>query len=1065
MNQLLDALYRYGTKQGRRPARPDPVLAAIAVAVIVLVVGIAVGLSWLLSANPEPAISTPVPTLPRPVPTALFIYVPEPEPPAGPGAIYLPAIARLAAAPRRPTGLEQPIWATGQAGAPAAVGRLQGSGTVALFRRTFDLSATMLDAELSIVADTRYEVWLDGAWLGRGPARFSRARQEYDVLDLGGLPAGEHTLAVLVQFAPNFRRSESSQPALHLVLHGWDGSTWQKLVVTDESWRAMVSPAWDAAAALVSPLGLIGPMEVLDLRQLPAGWIEPGFDDSAWPFAWPVSPSPFPALSARTIPLLRQDPVLPQAALESGLLSAGYRLVELEPAGTGAVTATLVVTVMLPSVLRVEALDGAPLVVDGSQSLAWTSLADARRPDVLAAELSLPAGRHTLAVSVPGESACPPGAMLGSTTARLSGQVACTLPGGRTLAIRTAGLLLPTDTGVRPVHDPGRRVLLANPEPGGPGAPLVELLPGGADISIPAGDTPRYVVLDFGRTLHARLSLVADGPAGTVLDAGWDERLTEGRPLPNPGSLASYLWSQVDSWVLDGESRHLTTLDARSGRYLLLQVFGPGPVTLRQVKALEEVYPANQVGEFASSDPLLDRIWQTGADTLRPNMTDAYTDTPWRERGQWWADALISFHANRAAYGDLALFRRGLRQMADAIAAGGHPDPLAPNGAGLTMLDFGMQWLEGLHLYWQLSGDLELVEELYPAAGRLAGFLAAYEGSAGLLDVPPGDWPQTALVDWPAVTSRTGESTALNAQYAAVLRQLGDMAEALGDPAAAEAYRGRATAVQAALNAILFVPHEGCYAASRLDGALLPCSIHAQAWALRYGAPGVDRQAAVTEWLVSSLDPFFDGQGRPVVEPPGMFYVLEALAGQPPTGTDKGLALVREAYGDLLDRGASTWWELYSYEQHRGHSLSHAWGSSPTWFLSAYVLGAVSAGPGASAWRVAPRPGDLAYAQGAVPLGSDLLEVSWRRPACGQFELDMTTPTTSAGEILLPVWRHDARVTLDGALIWDDGQVGTLPVAMTPDGILISQLLGGHHHISATSTCSRVLVPLIPLEN
>ena len=67
---------------------------------------------------------------------------------------------------------DQAIWA--HSGAPAA-------HEVALFRHKFTLDANLDDAELHIFADTRYEVWVDGSWVGRGPARFSRNLHEYDV--------------------------------------------------------------------------------------------------------------------------------------------------------------------------------------------------------------------------------------------------------------------------------------------------------------------------------------------------------------------------------------------------------------------------------------------------------------------------------------------------------------------------------------------------------------------------------------------------------------------------------------------------------------------------------------------------------------------------------------------------------------------------------------------------------------------------------------------------------------------------------------------------------------------
>jgi alpha-L-rhamnosidase len=103
------------------------------------------------------------------------------------------------------------------------------------------------------------------------------------------------------------------------------------------------------------------------------------------------------------------------------------------------------------------------------------------------------------------------------------------------------------------------------------------------------------------------------------------------RPLPYPGSLHPQ-WNQVDSWVLDGTPRTLSTIDARAGRYILIAVWGSGHIRLRNLSVYEERYPLAQKGSFHSSSPLLDTIWQIGVDTAIPNMTGAYAD-PWRERG------------------------------------------------------------------------------------------------------------------------------------------------------------------------------------------------------------------------------------------------------------------------------------------------------------------------------------------------------------------------------------------------------------------------------------------------
>lgn len=945
----------------------------------------------------------------------------------------------------------EPIWATGESQ----------NGTVALFRGTFSLSDRLDQAKLSIIADTRFEVWLDGNWIGRGPARFSRVRQEFDTFPLAGLEAGPHLLAALIQYAPNVRRSESSEPAIQANLRGWNGATWHTIATTNTTWKGIISSAWDAKAMQVSQLNLIGPMEVLDLRQLPTDWMQPSFDDSSWPCAQTVTPTPFPAPSTRTIPPLSNVPRAPTAIVESGLLSPGRRIIELaHPAeGNSSITHSLVVTATALTILNLEAIEPAAISVDDAPPLTWQPLSDARRPDVLTAQQALSSGTHTLYITLPAERPCStPGTLTFSRAWPWATEtVNCTLSSGRTLVIGGTGVTLAASATVIPTHDPGRRALLADPVPGDQTAPVVQLFPDRAEAYVPPGDTPRYVVLDWGRTLHARLSMEADGPAGTIVDAGWDERLTAGRALPNPGSLVSNLWSQVDSWVLDGTRRQLTTLDTRSGRYLLLQVFGPGPVYLHQIQAVEETYPASQSGEFSSSDPLLDAIWQIGVDTLVPNMTDAYTDTPWRERGQWWGDAMIAFHINRAAFGDLALFRRGLRQMADAIDVEGRPAAMAPNGTGNMILDFGMQWIEGLYIYWTLSDDLTLVEELYPTAQRLVNFLDTYEGSVGLLDIPPAHWSQSALVDWTAVSSRSGESTALNSLYAAILDQMGEMAQAMGKTGQAQSYFDRSAVVQQAINTILFLPDQGCYAASRRDGEIVPPSPHAQAWALRYGVVPPERQQSTAQALAQQLSPFFDEQGWSVVEPLGMFAVLEAWGYTNRTG--EALNLIRERYGDLMAQGATTWWELFTPNQDRGHSLSHVWGGSPTWFLSSHVLGGVATG--STRWHVAPHPGDLAFAQGTVPLGPDVLGIVWQHPGCGQFDLTITAPESSTGDILLPVIRQDAQVYLNNVLIWDGGPISQQPIEMTDKGLLIADLTGGEHQVLASFVCHSLFLPSI----
>jgi len=56
-----------------------------------------------------------------------------------------------------PIQFDAPIWAHDA---------IPAQHEVVLFRRPFELARVLEAAELQIFADTRYELWVDGTWLG-----------------------------------------------------------------------------------------------------------------------------------------------------------------------------------------------------------------------------------------------------------------------------------------------------------------------------------------------------------------------------------------------------------------------------------------------------------------------------------------------------------------------------------------------------------------------------------------------------------------------------------------------------------------------------------------------------------------------------------------------------------------------------------------------------------------------------------------------------------------------------------------------------------------------------------
>jgi hypothetical protein len=358
------------------------------------------------------------------------------------------------------------------------------------------------------------------------------------------------------------------------------------------------------------------------------------------------------------------------------------------------------------------------------------------------------------------------------------------------------------------------------------------------------------------------------------------------------------------------------------------------------------------------------------------------------------------------------------------------------------MLDYGMLWVEGLHTYWQLTGDTDLVRELLPTAERFMGLVQEHEHTSGLLFLPhDAHWSQSALIDWAGVSSRTGESAALNAQYAATLRWMAEMSRAVGGEHAA-AYEERSQAVRAALRKRLYLADQHAFATSRFEDLTLTPSAQAQAWALAYDAVAPYERDRVAQSLLEQLTPFWRG-GTPEVELYGIGWVLKALG---KSGyTTEALALIREQYGGLLQAGATTWWETFTSDQRHDASLSHAWGGSPTWFLTSYVLGAEQTGP--ATWRVAPHPADLRYARGTLPLPQGALTVSWKVPTEGEFDLHLEAPPETSGTLLLPISDSNVVVYHDEQLLWRRDRPPHEHITLKTDGILIEDAAAGHYQV------------------
>ena len=184
------------------------------------------------------------------------------------------------------------------------------------FRKEIEVLDNTDGYRLFIAADTRYQLFINGEFVGRGAPIGTPNYQYYDEYNLSGyLRKGNNCIAVIVYHLGTILHSRGG---LLTELVDEKGRT---TAATDESWKVARARAWSSEGAFFHMNKVTPFQEFFDARKTPEGWTKIGFDDSAWSSAnvikgrmerdKPPATGPWSLIVPRDIPHMTADPVLP----------------------------------------------------------------------------------------------------------------------------------------------------------------------------------------------------------------------------------------------------------------------------------------------------------------------------------------------------------------------------------------------------------------------------------------------------------------------------------------------------------------------------------------------------------------------------------------------------------------------------------------------------------------------------------------------------------------------------------------------------------------------------------
>ncbi|WP_141013463.1 family 78 glycoside hydrolase catalytic domain [Nocardioides sambongensis] len=369
-------------------------------------------------------------------------------------------------------------------------------------------------------------------------------------------------------------------------------------------------------------------------------------------------------------------------------------------------------------------------------------------------------------------------------------------------------------------------------------------------------------VFDFGVNFAGWQELTASGPAGTEITMRPGERLTaEGTVDQRSSGPNAY-----DTFTLAGAGTETYRPRFRYHGMQYLQVEGlPGEPTASTVKGLVLRADNADVGEFDSSDEMLNSIHALIDRSVQSNMYSVMTDCPHREKLGWLDQTNLNFTTATRGYDMQAQYRKLLQDVVDAQ----QPDGLIPTTAPEDSMFAGAfrhdaNWGATLAVSsWQVYteyGDTEPMREFWPNMVRYQDYLAS-EVRGGVLPGGLNDWatPEEAV-------DRVPDALVQTYAYHKITRTMADIATVLGRPAAARTYTARAARIAEDYRSAYYDAEQGTW--SNGNQAALALSLDEDL------VPEDQRDAAV-QALVTRIEA--DG-GQFMVGEVGLYALLRVLA-------------------------------------------------------------------------------------------------------------------------------------------------------------------------------------------
>lgn len=477
------------------------------------------------------------------------------------------------------------------------------------------------------------------------------------------------------------------------------------------------------------------------------------------------------------------------------------------------------------------------------------------------------------------------------------------------------------------------------------------------------------LIVDMGNICLGRIFVEYDAPENTIIDVGYAEELFDDRPHYNKNHLVDSAERQI---CAAGIGR-METFAPRGLRYLQITVTNhDAPVIIKKVGMMSQIYPYIRKGEFSCSDEKFNKLYEWGWHTLELCSEDVITDCPWRERTLYGGDLLPEAATALVMTGDLRLVKRCieifLQSQNDETGWLQSMAPMRRDRAPL--FDYPPLVLLNAEWYCRLTGDAEFAERCYPVFRKMLDHALSRRDLSGLF---PATYKVFIEHGYPV---QNGVVTAFNALMARTFAAWSSMLDLLHKTEESAIAATISQEIKLRIPQIFWDEDSGAFADGISDqGFSETHGIAANSWPELFAdidKEKWDKSLEQMRKLMADFDPYEEHKS---VSTYGAFYYLGALykAGEAGFAEES----IRTIYAEHLKHPTGTIWE----HANSGKSLVHAWSTAPNFYFATRVLGVQLGFPeltDLTRITIAPESATLTWAKGTVPHPLGKVSVDWK---------------------------------------------------------------------------------------